>query len=77
MKEIPTAKQFALSFTKEHGMDDTWLETLMVEFTKLHVTESLEQASKLAKEEHYDCENDHRIYDNYQILNAYPLKNIK
>ena len=73
MEKIPTAEEFFSG--KPNGWAD--IEYWSIEFTKLHVKAALEKASQLAKEEHYNCDNQNRIYDNYQILNCYPLENIK
>jgi len=47
---------------------------LMIEFTKLHVTEALKQASENVIIEGHPFEYE---LDKNSILNAYPLENIK
>jgi hypothetical protein len=82
-EEIPTAKQFTMSFTKEHGMDDTWLETLMVEFTKLHVKKALKIASEKAKLQtrnrmgYGHSQEEYKLVYKPSITKSYPLENIK
>lgn len=80
MEQIPQAydivKEKTNSFTKTPSVN--LIVTCMEEFTKLHVREALKAAARIAVQEHYMCVNDtDRIYDNYQILSAYPLDNIK
>lgn len=79
MKTIPTAEEFI-------NCEEYWrvipnYDTIhaMIEFTKLHVTQSLEQASKEAKMQSFLVDEDSyiEIIDRTSILNAYPLVNIK
>ena len=51
----------------------------MIEFAKLHVTEALKEASKIAEEagKQYLRVSDDEDYNKDLVLNAYPLENIK
>jgi len=64
---IPTAKDF-LNRMKQSDMP---IDLIMKGFAKLHVQEALKQASEATGED--------GVYIDYseQILNAYPLENIK
>lgn len=65
MEKIPTAYQFLVNFTDEP--DDNTIYNAMVEFAKLHVEQALKEAS-----------NATLLYDfKEEILNSYPLSNIK
>jgi hypothetical protein len=48
------------------------IEEFMIEFAQLHVKEALKQASLTRRNGFYDSEKEEK-----EILNAYPLTNIK
>ena len=87
MKTIPTAKTFIINKLTEtqpnskNPPTSKQVEEWMVEFTKMHVTEALKQASEkaiMSLEESSDDPYDHyAIVDKDSILTAYSLDNIK
>jgi len=84
MEKIPTAEEFLKETDSYSHIDDGgdkvfysgFVESLMIEFAKMHVTAALKEAS-----ERYEYDEIH-ISDNPEflkdsILNSYPLENIK
>jgi hypothetical protein len=72
-KIIPTAKQFLKLYIKGNELGK--YDDCMIEFTKLHVTQALKEASEKAEVEVIEY-RDYEV-DKESILNAYPLENIK
>lgn len=82
MNKIPTAEEFISkksdSFDTQMRRDTYYkgnVENLLIEFTKLHVTEALKQASEKARTKGKMGSKIYQI-DKTTILNAYDLTNI-
>jgi hypothetical protein len=77
MSKIPTVEEklkanfYNGSFIEIHSGDFEDIKNIIIEFSKLHVEAALKQAVEKAK----NCHIDEIIND--EILNAYPLENIK
>ena len=70
MSKIPTAEEF-LDANTSGIIDEIKCKELMIEFAKLHVEAALEEAKNLLKDGYVTPQ------DEQDILNAYPLTNIK
>ena len=70
---IPTAKELFGFMLREDA--DVSYEEAMIQFARMHVQEALKQASEAAylfadpRMSEYEC--------NYEIIESYPLENIK
>ena len=75
MKNIPTAEEF-LKDNFEGGAIDP---QILIEFAKLHVEAALKEAiEKIEIDIEYDSDRiAYPVLEEYSILNAYPLTNIK
>lgn len=89
MEQVPTAEEFLgknIDYVLEKDCKED-VETLMIEFAKLHVTAALKQACEevimkdLNEDCHYEDEDgifpDCLVIDRDSILNSYSLNNIK
>lgn len=86
MEKIPTAEEFKRMHPK-YVTSEVSVETLMIEFAKLHVEAALKEASKEATINKNKGEVTARTFGNVingtysinqqSILNSYPLSNIK
>ena len=73
MEKIPTAEEFKRMHPK-YVTSEVSVETLMIEFAKLHVEAALKEASKKSKNKEGQI-TDHKLTNS--ILNSYSLDNIK
>ena len=72
MSKIPTVKEFLKGRSWKNGMNlQERIHESMIEFAKLHVEAALEEAKNLLKDGYVTPQ------DEQDILNAYPLTNIK
>ena len=72
MSEIPTIKEFLKGRPWKDGMNlQERIYESMIEFAKLHVEAALEEAKNSLKDGYVTPQ------DEQDILNAYPLTNIK
>jgi hypothetical protein len=79
MKNIPTAEEF-LDLQHETVLSIKFdIRQVMIEFAKLHVEAALKEAiEKIEIDIEYDSDRiAYPILEEYSILNAYPLTNIK
>ena len=86
MSNIPTAEEFLQdSFTISHFYNDKYnrmscfsddVQKAMIEFAKLHVEQALKEASEI-KLRPYNVPLENCFTLHKEILEAYPLKNIK
>ncbi len=74
MEKIPTAGEFKRMHPK-YVTNEVSVETLMIEFAKLHVEQALKEASEKATCSEY-MEGEYDVNKN-SILNSYSLDNIK
>ncbi len=78
MNKIPTAHKFFNQWLENNSIDN--IEGCLIEFAKLHVQNSLKEASKKVQLTDFAYEflqgSDEAI-DQDSILNSYPLENIK
>jgi hypothetical protein len=78
MNTMPTAEQFAANFTTSKDSETTgeYISSMLIEFAKLHVQASLEEASMKAE---LDLTFDYKGCEisKSSIINAYPLSLIK
>ena len=66
-----TAREFIKEWQNGFDLDVNQIDNLLVEFAKFHVAQALKEASKIAD----GWENSGELSP--EILNAYPLENIK
>ena len=72
MSKIPTVEEFLKGRQWKNGMSlQERIHESMIEFAKLHVEAALEEAKNLLKDGYVTPQ------DEQDILNAYPLTNIK
>ena len=72
MSKIPTVEEFLKGRTWKNGMNlKERIHESMIEFAKLHVEAALKEAKNLLKDGYVTPQ------DEQDILNAYPLTNIK
>ena len=72
MSKIPTVEEFLKGRPWKNGMNlQERIHESMIEFAKLHVEAALEEAKNLLKDGYVTPQ------DEQDILNAYPLTNIK
>ena len=72
MSKIPTVKEFLKDRPWKNGMNlQERIHESMIEFAKLHVEAALEEAKNLLKDGYVTPQ------DEQDVLNAYPLTNIK
>lgn len=77
MTKVPTAEEFFKPHRNQEGYYGfRHIESLMIEFAKLHVKAALEAAAiKSFDTNNHFIERD--VEDKESILNSYPLTNIK